>query len=592
MNNENKGGQEVAIFQPARLPFHPAIEDRFKDLGVTKASWNVLVGAIYPAAKSVDSVVMALAYCTARKLDPFKKPVHIVPMWDSARGQMVETVWPGISEIRTTAFRTGQYAGCDEMEEGELVTRTFTGMVGKRGHEKEVSVELTFPEWGRMTVYRNVDGVRCKFVGPKVYWEETYARQGKSEVPNDMWQKRKDGQFEKCVEAAALRKAFPEEIGSDYSAEEMSGQVMTAPIESVPIPAQPGAPAIEGPPAPPPEEGRVDTPKPAETVASVEDAEYTETPAEGASKLSGRPIIESDEGASDQDEPFDPEAWLDEARGLFATCRTTSDVDQAHDTLEGLRADEELGMTEAQKYQDIHEAALARVKESPQQHRRRFFIDPDRRAYLATDDGTAPSGSDALMVEVREHEFLEFKGQVDQDGPGAPPPENDAAAADAAEATLSAHREWLLGKLKAPGMTPAGLSDLWEDTKPARARMIEAGKMTGRDRNTLKDEVRVIHEGLCAAEAARTTAKTPAPEEPPAPPPEESGSSPIGQEADQMTQRLRASLEAAEDVETCFRIGTETFPDRARLLEQGAPKVLDELWRRMIKQRRDALDGN
>ena len=40
-----------------------------------------------------------------------------------------------------------------------------------------------------------------------------------------MWEKRPIGQFDKCLEAA-LRKAFPEEVGSMYAAEEMEGRVI------------------------------------------------------------------------------------------------------------------------------------------------------------------------------------------------------------------------------------------------------------------------------------------------------------------------------------------------------------------------------
>jgi hypothetical protein len=43
---------------------------------------------------------------TDRQVDPFKRPVHIVPVWDNEKRDYVETVWPGIAEHRTTAFRT------------------------------------------------------------------------------------------------------------------------------------------------------------------------------------------------------------------------------------------------------------------------------------------------------------------------------------------------------------------------------------------------------------------------------------------------------------------------------------------------------
>lgn len=213
---------DVAIFQPARLPFHEAINERFH---VDKGSWKVLVEAIFPAAQSVDSVIMALSYCKHRNLDVFKKPVHIVPMWDTKKGGMVETIWPSISELRTTAARTKQYAGIDEAEFGPEVTKNFKGMSGKGQYRKDHDIDVTFPSWCRMTVHRVVAGVGvCKFVGPKVKWLESYATIGATDVPNNMWQERPEGQLEKCAEAAALRRAFPEEIGNEMTAEEMEGR--------------------------------------------------------------------------------------------------------------------------------------------------------------------------------------------------------------------------------------------------------------------------------------------------------------------------------------------------------------------------------
>ena len=220
-DGQDRAGTEVAIFQPARLPYHHAIEERF---GVDKGQWKVLVEAIFPAAKTIDSVVMVLSYCKTRNLDPFKRPVHIVPMWDSAKGGYVETVWPGISELRTTASRTKGYAGCDEAEFGPEKTTKIEGRVKRNSNWETETVSITFPEWCRLTLYRIVDGQRCKFVGPKVKWLETYATQGASDLPNKMWQERPEGQLEKCAEAAALRRAFPEEIGNELTAEEMIGR--------------------------------------------------------------------------------------------------------------------------------------------------------------------------------------------------------------------------------------------------------------------------------------------------------------------------------------------------------------------------------
>jgi RecT family protein len=119
--------------KPPRLPYHEAVEERF---GIDRAGWKALVEAIYPNAETADAIVMALSYCRARNLDPFKRPVHIVPMWSSVAGKMIETVWPGISELRTTAFRTGQYAGMPAPDFGPTIERTFKGVNGgvKTGH--------------------------------------------------------------------------------------------------------------------------------------------------------------------------------------------------------------------------------------------------------------------------------------------------------------------------------------------------------------------------------------------------------------------------------------------------------------------------
>jgi len=237
-------GGAVVVFQQPRLPYHDAINERF---GVDRSGWKALVEAIYPSAKTSDAVVMALSYCKARDLDPFKRPVHIVPMWDSRSGGYVETVWPGIAELRTTAFRTKQYAGCDEAEFGPVTKKTFAGRVKVKGSWEDKSVTIEFPEWCRITVHRELGGRACKFVGPKVKWLEAYATIGNSDLPNDMWQTRPEGQVEKCAEAAALRKAFPEELGNDLTAEEMAGRSLADDRVSAERVVNSGG---DGPPAP------------------------------------------------------------------------------------------------------------------------------------------------------------------------------------------------------------------------------------------------------------------------------------------------------------------------------------------------------
>jgi hypothetical protein len=142
-----------------------------------------------------------------------------MPMWSAALGRSVETVWPSIMEIQTTASRTGLWAGMDRPVWGPDVTHSFTGKFKDDNDTwQESTVTVTFPEWVAVTVYRLVGGRRCAFT-EEVYWLEAYSTSGGkySQLPTAMWIKRPKGQLGKCGKAA-----FPEECG--YAAEEMDGK--------------------------------------------------------------------------------------------------------------------------------------------------------------------------------------------------------------------------------------------------------------------------------------------------------------------------------------------------------------------------------
>jgi phage recombination protein Bet len=279
----------VVTIEGPRLPYHPAVSDRF---GVDQGAWRVLTDAVFPAAKRPESIIMALAYCQARKLDIFKKPVQIVPIWDSKRGEMVDTVWPGIAELRTTAMRTGSFAGFEETTFGPMIEETLG------------TVAMRYPEWAQCTVYRLVGGVRVPFVGPKVYWTETYATAKKdTAAPNAMWRKRPRGQIEKCAEAAALRRAFPEELGNEYAAEEVEGREMGQGIRDVTVTAAAtrtlhggfDAPALE---APAEVQDHDDTPAHDAEAGEVTDDDFPGDPGTGEGEGAG-----SAEAVADDAEP-------------------------------------------------------------------------------------------------------------------------------------------------------------------------------------------------------------------------------------------------------------------------------------------------
>lgn len=183
---------------------------------------TALKTSLYPGATDA-SVDMVLAYCRAGGLDPMTKPVHIVPIWipeKKADGRVVsaagmrDVVMPGIELYRTKAHRTGEYAGQDDAEFGPTLEATLGGTPAR------------FPEWCKVTVYRMVSGQRVPY-SARVYWLESYATAKRdTDAPNAMWKKRPFGQLEKCAEALALRKAFPEAVGAQPTAEEMEGKTM------------------------------------------------------------------------------------------------------------------------------------------------------------------------------------------------------------------------------------------------------------------------------------------------------------------------------------------------------------------------------
>lgn len=211
--------QQVATIAPPRLPFHPAVEQRF---GVDRAGWKVLCESIFPSAKTPDAIILALSYCKARRLDPFKRNIHIVPIYDSKKKAEVETVWPGIAELRTTAMRTKGYAGMGVPEFGPTITRKFKDSQKDGNDYRDTEVEVSFPEWCRITVNRIVQGNVVSFPGPTVYWLEFYNKKSRYvDAPNEQWRRRPSQMLEKCAEAGALRRAFPEEFGEDYTVEEI-----------------------------------------------------------------------------------------------------------------------------------------------------------------------------------------------------------------------------------------------------------------------------------------------------------------------------------------------------------------------------------
>lgn len=188
--------------------------------GITAAQWSTLKNSLFPGAQD-DSILMAIDYCKARKLDPMKKPCHIVPIYvkdaRTGNGSMRDVIMPGIYEYRTTAQRTGQYMGRSRAEFGPVVS----------------CFGASAPEWCEVIVYRWHPASNTKIEFPaRVLFSESCGvnKEGKA---NQRWAKAPVQMLEKCAEAAALRAAFPDELGGEMTADEMYERT----IDVTPAPA-------------------------------------------------------------------------------------------------------------------------------------------------------------------------------------------------------------------------------------------------------------------------------------------------------------------------------------------------------------------
>jgi phage recombination protein Bet len=199
---------------------------------------TALKSSLYPGAADA-SVDLVLAYCKASDLDPMTKPVHIVPMKVSTGRkdnngydikEMRDVIMPGIGLYRVNAARTGLYAGCSEPEFGptrelQFKREKWEDGPNNRRVKKLVDATISYPEWCRITVRKLLGNTVVEFTAVE-YWLENYASKGDDGSPNAMWEKRAFGQLAKCTEAQALRKAFPEAVGSQPTAEEMEGKII------------------------------------------------------------------------------------------------------------------------------------------------------------------------------------------------------------------------------------------------------------------------------------------------------------------------------------------------------------------------------
>lgn len=158
-------------------------------------SQKTMIRNTYAPGASVDEFEVLWEIAKARKLNPILKQIYFVKRWTKDRGE----VWApqvSIDGMRAMAERTGKYDGQDEPE-----------FVEENGAVIKCTVRVYRKDWGRPAV-----GV--------AYFRE-YAQKTKEGKPTKFWADMPHVMLAKCAESIALRKAFPEDMGGLYTAEEM-----------------------------------------------------------------------------------------------------------------------------------------------------------------------------------------------------------------------------------------------------------------------------------------------------------------------------------------------------------------------------------
>jgi phage recombination protein Bet len=144
----------------------------------------------------------------SRGLRPDAKQIYFIKLGGKA------SVVLSIDAYRLIAQRTGLYAGISPVQ-----------YLMDEASGKPISATIT--------VKKIVHGHICEFSGTALYSEHN--RPSKDPNKKTLWDTMPATMLEKCAEAKALRKAFPEELAGYYTRDEMEGSDDVKVVETSPI---------------------------------------------------------------------------------------------------------------------------------------------------------------------------------------------------------------------------------------------------------------------------------------------------------------------------------------------------------------------
>ncbi len=199
--------KELAAYAPASVPN--------KEQYIQLVNQQILGKGKNGEPRPISDLIFFLQVAQTTGLNPLAKQVYAVYRWDSRAGKEVMVIQTGIDGLRSIAEKTGNYAGSDE---------------GKFDYPEPPVPSINYPTRATVTVYKinHITGERMPTTAT-AQWAEYYPGEG---AVGNMWRKLPETMLEKCAEAKALRKAFPN-TAQLYVPEEME-RAIVGPVETLP----------------------------------------------------------------------------------------------------------------------------------------------------------------------------------------------------------------------------------------------------------------------------------------------------------------------------------------------------------------------